>query len=151
MSKVSYSLHLRVPDLDDTPPTIYHLAGIPRWAWRFNTDTFFSSNGSHRPSRPPPPESDELVCFFLPPEPPFSTISGTEATRSNHSRRRSFAGDHLDAPLPPPPPTGCLPPPAAGGVPPPRRPAHEPPPPPATGFPRPSLHSHGPPLQPPKP
>jgi hypothetical protein len=33
-------LHLRVPDLSDTPPTIYHLGGIPRWAWRLNTDIF---------------------------------------------------------------------------------------------------------------
>jgi hypothetical protein len=28
LSKVSYSLHLRVRDLGDTPLTIYHLRGI---------------------------------------------------------------------------------------------------------------------------
>jgi hypothetical protein len=32
-------LHLRVSDLGDTPPTIYHLGGILRWAWRLNTDS----------------------------------------------------------------------------------------------------------------
>jgi hypothetical protein len=39
LSKVLCSLHLQVLDLGATPPTIYHLEGIPQWAWRINTNT----------------------------------------------------------------------------------------------------------------
>jgi hypothetical protein len=40
LSKVLCYLHLQVLDLGDTPPTIYHLGGIPQWAWRLNTDSY---------------------------------------------------------------------------------------------------------------
>jgi hypothetical protein len=38
-------LYLRVSDLGDTPPTIYHIGHISRWAWRLNTDSWWLQVG----------------------------------------------------------------------------------------------------------